>query len=53
MKQIVGMDIYIAVNAHSMKTKEGLEMVKQIPMHKLIIQTNSPFCDLRSSHYSF
>jgi Tat protein secretion system quality control protein TatD with DNase activity len=37
MKQIVAMGIYIAVNAHSMKTDEGLAMLKQIPMHKLLL----------------
>jgi TatD DNase family protein len=34
--------VYISVNLKSMKTKENCEMVKEIPLNRLLIETNCP-----------
>ena len=35
-----------------MKTQENCEVVKNIPLDRLMIETDCPYCDIRNSHIS-
>lgn len=53
MKLLVSKGLYIGVNGCSLKTEENLEVVKHVPLSKLLLETDGPWCEIRPSHASF
>lgn len=52
MEQLVEMGLFIGVNGCSMKTEQNCEVVKSVPLDRLMIETDCPYCDIRNSHAS-
>lgn len=52
MKRFVEMGFYIGVNGCSMKTEENVNVVKEIPLDRLMLETDAPWCDIRPTHAS-
>ena len=52
MKDLLDMDLFIGINGCSMKTAENLEVVKAVPLDRLMVETDCPYCDIRNSHDS-
>ena len=52
MNKYLSLDLYIGLNGCSLKTEENLEVVKNIPLDKILLETDAPYCDIRSSHAS-
>ena len=52
MEELVEMNLDIGVNGCSLKTEENLEVVKKIPLDRLQIETDGPWCEIRPSHAS-
>lgn len=50
--ELLEMDLYIGINGCSLKTEENLEIVKKIPIDKIMFETDSPYCDIRKTHAS-
>ena len=52
MQRLVNIGLYIGVNGCSMKTEENLDVVRAIPLDKLLLETDAPWCDIRPTHAS-
>jgi len=52
MQRLVDLGFDIGVNGCSMKTDENIEVVNQIPLERLQIETDGPWCEMRPSHAS-
>ena len=50
MQELTGLGLYIGVNGCSFKTVENCEVVKQIPLDRIMLETDGPWCEVRPSH---
>ncbi|KAK9881417.1 hypothetical protein WA026_016307 [Henosepilachna vigintioctopunctata] len=51
--KFIELGYFIGLNGCSLKTAENLEVVKNLPVEKLLIETDCPWCEIRPSHASY
>lgn len=52
MKRLVGLGFDIGVNGCSLKTEGNLDVVREIPLDRIQLETDGPWCEMRASHAS-
>jgi TatD DNase family protein len=52
MQSLVALGFDIGINGCSLKTEENLAVVKEVPLERIQIETDGPWCDMRPSHAS-
>ena len=46
LKKLLDMGLYIGVNGCSLKTDNNISVIKQIPLDRLLLETDAPFCKI-------
>eukprot|EP00871_Galdieria_phlegrea_P004762 jgi/Galph1/5287/GphlegSOOS_G3950.1 len=50
LKQLIDLGLYIGVNGCSLKTEDNVKVAKMIPLERLLLETDCPYCEIRKSH---
>ncbi|KAI4181882.1 MAG: hypothetical protein L6R41_006355 [Letrouitia leprolyta] len=50
MREIIDLGFHVGINGCSMKTEENLEVVKEVPLDRLQLETDGPWCEIRPTH---
>lgn len=51
-QQILALGFDIGINGCSLKTQENLDVVKELPLEKIQLETDGPWCEMRPSQAS-
>ena len=51
MKELCELDIFIGVSGQSLRTEYDCEVVKNIPLDRLVVGTNCPFHAIRAANF--
>lgn len=52
MQEIVAMGFDVGINGCSLKTEENLAVTKEVPLERIQIETDGPWCEIRPTHAS-
>lgn len=44
------LDLYIGLNGCSLRTQESLAVAAQLPLDKILLETDCPYCEVRKTH---
>jgi TatD DNase family protein len=50
MRELMDLGLYIGINGCSFKTAENCEVVKEVELSQLMLETDGPWCEVRPSH---
>ncbi|KAI5784683.1 hypothetical protein EDC01DRAFT_662985 [Geopyxis carbonaria] len=52
MRRLVAAGLYIGINGCSLKTDDNLDVVREVPLDRLMLESDGPWCEIRPSHAS-
>ncbi|KAF9088422.1 TatD DNase [Mortierella sp. GBA35] len=53
LKTYIDLGLYISLNGCSLKTEGNLKAAAKVPLDRLLIETDGPWCEIRPTHASF
>lgn len=48
--EFIDLGLYIGLNGCSLKTEENLAVVKELPLDKILLETDCPYCEIKATH---
>jgi TatD DNase family protein len=51
--KFIELGLYIGLNGCSLKTAENLQVVKELPLDKILLETDCPYCEIKPTHAGF
>lgn len=51
-KRLIDLGFYIGVNGCSLKSEDNLNVIRNLPLDRLLLETDGPWCEIRPSHAS-
>jgi TatD DNase family protein len=52
-QDLLSLGLHIGINGCSLKTQENLDVIREIPLDRIMLETDGPWCEIRPSHASF
>lgn len=49
-QKLLELGLFIGINGCSLKTEMGVEVVRRLPMDRLMVESDAPWCEMRTSH---
>jgi TatD DNase family protein len=46
-------DVYIGLNGCSLRKAENLEVARQLPLDRILLETDCPYCDVKRTHAGY
>ena len=53
LNKYLDLGLYIGITGCSIKTIENIKLIPKIPLDKLLLETDAPYCQIKPSHASF
>jgi TatD DNase family protein len=53
LENLYNYNVYISINGASLRDTQTLEILNLIPLNRLMIETDSPWCEIKKSHPSW
>merc|ERR1712048_714091 len=53
LRDVLSYGLDVSVNGNSVKTEENCELIKHIPLSRMHLETDAPYCDIKSTSHGF